>query len=722
MRYLLFIVVLFTFSIGLVAAQDAAQDAVIEFSDHPARVVTNINALNMRSSPAIEANNIVGRLQPGQQVHVLAREGAWQQVRREDGPTAWAHSDYLIDLPARQLGESRLFLLEDSLMDSPTLVHADLRHIGQHSYIYFAEHSRQSNWVNLNEVRAFAKAFDEHIYPETIALWDPDPKPSHEGDERIVILFTVGYKNNTGALAGLFHNRSNMPGELHPYSNRTGFIEMTWHNGIPPDVLHHVVAHELQHLTQHHFDIDEHSWVHEGFSVFNSAYLGYLEYQRYFAVAYLDLPNAQLNEFTDANCDYGSGFLLATYILEQLGLEALRDFVRRPENGLAALDVVLAERGGELDTESFFADFVLANYLLDPNLSGGRFGYQMLRPLDLPKPYVNGLITDFPTRIHESLSQYATEYYEIALPESDQAIQLELTLQFPDSPSLDGWLQLVQVVDGEVSLQRFRASEYRNQMMSATLQPNAEQAFLAISPFRTGARYITAAALYTIQIQRAGSDAASADYATFAPAETTDLADLATLTENTTPFQLAIEVSRVIHEYAKNNNRLLVQYKTAEIDQYVARVKELLAAGADLSKYSGEVLVTVLGKIKSPELLALLLDAGANPNTSGLHTFSPGEAQHINFTSSPLNYAVFYQDAESVQLLLAAGARVNTISWRASTLHLASIRGNIRIIELLLAAGADPNFKAAGGRTPTDFARQYGHHTAAQVLEAAAAN
>ena len=77
-----------------------------------------------------------------------------------------------------------------------------------------------------------------------------------------------------------------------------------------------------------------------------------MEYQRYFAVAYLDLPNAQLNEFTDANCDYGSGFLIATYILEQLGLTALQDFVKRPENGLAALDVVLAERGGELDTES----------------------------------------------------------------------------------------------------------------------------------------------------------------------------------------------------------------------------------------------------------------------------------------------------------------------------------------------------------------------------------
>ncbi len=43
-----------------------------EFTDHPARVVTNINALRVRSTPAIEAENIVGQLRPGQQVHVLS--------------------------------------------------------------------------------------------------------------------------------------------------------------------------------------------------------------------------------------------------------------------------------------------------------------------------------------------------------------------------------------------------------------------------------------------------------------------------------------------------------------------------------------------------------------------------------------------------------------------------------------------------------------------------
>ena len=82
----------------------------------------------------------------------------------------------------------------------------------------------------------------------------------------------------------------------------------------------------------------------------------------------------------------------------------------------------------------FFADFVLANYLLDPQLSDGRFGYQMLSPVGPSKTLCERPITDLSNRINEYLDQYATDYYEIALPESDQAIQLELTLQFPIHP------------------------------------------------------------------------------------------------------------------------------------------------------------------------------------------------------------------------------------------------------------------------------------------------
>ena len=713
MRYLLLLVVLLALSFSFVAAQDAAQDAVIEFSDHPARVVTNIDALRVRSSPAIEADNIVGRLQPGQQVHVLTRDGAWQQVRSENGLFGWSHSDYLIDLSPRQIGETRLFRIEDELTDTFVSVNADLRHIGQHSYIYVAEHPRQGKQANLGELRAFAKAFDEYIYPETYALWAPDPKPSHEGDERIVILFDVGYKR-ASILAGYYNRRVAMPGELHPYSNRTGFLEMTWHNDIGPRLLHSVTAHELQHLIQHHFDGDETSWVNEGLSVLTSAYLDYSEFERIVILPYQDQPYSQLNVSPELSCGYGPGFIFTTYILEQLGLEALRDFVRRPENSLAALDAVLAEHDSGLDTETFFADFVLANYLRDTQLGDGRFGYQLLRSPDLPKPYVRGQIIEIPTLIQESLPPYATDFYDFALPASDQPQQLELTLQFPNSAAQDGWLQLLQVVDGEVILQRYRASEYRNQMIHAELHPDAEHAFLAISPFRANARYLSAKQPYTLKIHLAGSEVVAADYATTESTLSLKPADPTKATEQRSPAYLAWLIRGTVDLLIENEHKIYAEGKTGE---YIARVEELIAAGAAINNSTGGSLLAKVVKYLRPntELLAVLLEGGANPNQGVSYTFSPGGAPGL-YSGTPLNYAVFFEAAAHVKLLLDAGATVNN-----SVLRLASIEGNTRIIQLLLAAKADSRINTKGIRAAADLARRFGHHAAAEVLEAAAA-
>ena len=223
-------------------------------------------------------------------------------------------------------------------------------------------------------------------------------------------------------------------------------------------------------------------------------------------LVYQDEPYSQLNVAPELTCGEAPSVLFTTYILEQLGLEALRDLVRRPENGLAALDALFAERGIGLDTETLFADFVLANYLRDTQLGDGRFGYHLFASLPIPKPYVRGRIVDLPTLMGESLPPYATDFYDFALPASDQPQPLELSLQFPHSAAQDGWLQFVQVVAGEVILQRFRASDHRNQMIPVTLQPDAEQAFLAISPFQANARHLTAEQPYTLQIHLAGSD------------------------------------------------------------------------------------------------------------------------------------------------------------------------------------------------------------------------
>ncbi len=718
MRYLLFLVVLLALSFGSSVAQDAAQDAVIEFSDHPARVVTNINALRMRSTPAIESDNIVGRLQPGQQVHVLTRDGAWQQVRREDGLVGWSHSDYLINLPPRQVGEKRLFRIHDEVVDTAVLVNAELRHIGKHSYIYVAEHPRQDILANLYELRAFAEVFDEYIYPETIALWAPDPKPSHEGDERIVILLSVGYQISSG-IAGIYHRRDAMPGELHPYGNRTGFLEIIWHRRVNPEFFDFVTAHELQHLIHHQFDSDEYSWVNEGLSVFTSGYVNFSVWDRFIIHNYQNQPFSQLNVAPELTCGEGPGLLFTTFILEQLGLEALRDFVRRPENGLVALDALFAERSSGLDTETFFADYVLANYLRNTELGDGRFGYQQFASLPVPKPYVRGRIIELPTLVQQSLPIYATDYYDFAISASDQPQQLELALQFPNSAAQDGWLQFVQVVAGEVILQRFRASDYRNQMIPAELHPDAEQAFLAISPFRADARYLTAKQPYTLKIHLAVSDVAAADYISIESSLSLNSAEPTKATEQRTPLQLSEEIDVILDHIIENRNSIRIENN---IGEYIAQVEELIAAGARIhGSFDGSFLVKVVKRIQSPELLSVFLESGADPNRSDNYSFSPGGAPG-SYSANPLNYAVFLGDSASLRLLIDAGATVDNSALLLAGTGGAMNYGGTRIINMLLADGTNSRITASGLRAAAEVARQRRHHAKAEILEAAAAN
>ena len=738
MRYLLFLVVLLALSISSVAAQDAAQETVIDFSDHPARIVSNINGLNMRSSPAIEADNIVGRLQPGQQVHVLTRDGAWQQVRSEDGLVGWSHSDYLINMQPRQLGETRLFRIKDEIADSSVLVNADLRHIGQHSYIYVAEHPRQDKQANLGELRAFAKAFDEYIYPETYALWDPDPKPNHEGDERIVILVGVGYEGYA-VLTGSYHSRGDMPGELYPNHNRIGFIfiEMSWRNDVSTRFLHIIAAHELQHLIQHHFDVDETSWVNEGLSVLTSAYLDYSEWDQSFIPPYQDQPYSQLYHTPYSPSGYGPGFLFTTYILEQLGLEALRAFAAHPARGFAGLDAVLANLGLDFDVDSFFADWALANYLFDDQLGDGEYGYPSLNHAYRQQPSCRDLITQLPAQFHSENNPYATEYYELPLPAggSSQKLDLELQLLLANPHPQDAWLQWVEVRDGQVDVQRFRASEFRGRTMKVTLHEGVEHAFIALSPFTPSNRNSTTLTRYTLSIlTREGgvswSDTKNTLCIPFDADSTTQLRAAAAALERMREERgTAVNSSSDATEpQSRPTNDKMIQAIRNHDEE---RVEQLLSLGADINgNFDGHTPVVYAVKLLNHSMVTRLLAAGADPDipTHYSASYAPPEQQgqgpFIVFGGGALLYAVFDKDIDLILLLLAAGADPN-LAYRhgRSALHLAAGMGHSEMVEILLDAGADP---ALGDntwnnpQTPADFARKFGHLAVAEMIEVAA--
>ena len=252
--------------------------------------------------------------------------------------------------------------------------------------------------------------------------------------------------------------------------------------------------------------------------------------------------------------------------------------------------------------------------------------------------------------------------------------------------------------------------------MSATLEPDAELAFIAISPFREDARHLNAAAPHNLKIRIAGSEVAESEYVTTASTTSVNTADAKKAIEHRSPTQLAMEIEATLDEIIGDSNGdiIIPEYTTGV---FIARVEELLAAGADISNSSGSNLLTkAVLYFKSPELISLLLEGGANPNR-GIGSFSVtfgGSRESI--PGSPLNYAVFFEDVASIELLLDAGAIVDNI-----VLQLAGVRGRLRIIELLLADGTNSIIDADGLRKAATTARQHGNYATAQMLEAAAA-
>lgn len=167
---------------------------------------------------------------------------------------------------------------------------------------------------------------------------------------------------------------------------------------------------------------------------------------------------------------------------------------------------------------------------------------------------------------------------------------------------------------------------------------------------------------------------------------------------------------------------------------YVECVKLLLAGGASVCAVSNRGRTALYLAESKPEIMAMLLAAGAPVN-------------HVdNLGCTPLSEVAQHEASEKncacMRMLIAAGADVNyhnslhgspAIYWTASiyrkplglmkillqagadpnlcgedgytTLHHAAEECNAEAVRLLLATGADPTLKDDQGRTPRDYAR-----------------
>lgn len=187
--------------------------------------------------------------------------------------------------------------------------------------------------------------------------------------------------------------------------------------------------------------------------------------------------------------------------------------------------------------------------------------------------------------------------------------------------------------------------------------------------------------------------------------------------------------------------RTLTALHYAAAEGHADVVRALLERGADANNTAlgGVTPLFVAAAGGHAEVVALLLDSGARPD--GRTPWNPlrvaaseghprvveallsGGASPEGHNVPPLMAAAAAGSIESMELLVAAGAKVNrvTLDDFSSALTVAAAQGQVAAVEWLVSHGADLHHDDAHGRTALRLAEENGHPNVADVLRRAGA-
>ena len=325
------------------------------------------------------------------------------------------------------LGTTREFNVIDTQTNTTSRITAELVSVGNYAYVWV----EQPITLDVKAVDSFLLRFDTDIYPRVRELWGNEPNPGIDGESRLYILFT---RFINPQVDGYFTSQHIYPVDISAGSNEHEMIIFNlnlFQNAIEGNRLLSRSAHEFQHMVRHNIDGNESAWVDEGFSVITETLLGFSSNVE-MASAFLQAPDTQLNNWTNATRNYGASLMFMGYFYERFGLQGLQLVSAQPRDGLDGVDLALYELGYN-GVDSFFADWVLANILQRPDIGlGYRDWSTWWGALPTATPLM--VIDTLPFSISNQAPQYSTHYYDLV--NLNGATQLHITLQKPAEASL----------------------------------------------------------------------------------------------------------------------------------------------------------------------------------------------------------------------------------------------------------------------------------------------
>jgi immune inhibitor A len=304
--------------------------------------------------------------------------------------------------PDYAVGTVRTFKVHDDDSQETYLIEAELRYKTDHLYMWVEKGVE----IALSRLQEAADTFENQIYPANRAFFGSEWTPGVDGDPHLSIL----HARRIGAgVAGYYWSADEYPAEVRPDSNQMEMFYINADNANVGSAFYlGTLAHEFQHMIHWYNDRNEETWLNEGMSELASLINGFDPGGSDYAWS-LE-PDTQLNTWSDdgsRSAHYGGAFLFAAYLLDRFGESLTQAVVAHPANGIRSIDAVLDDDDSGLTFGDVFADWVVANYLDDPALGDGRYGYELI---DIAQPQLDEEHQRYPVERFTQVVPYGVDY------------------------------------------------------------------------------------------------------------------------------------------------------------------------------------------------------------------------------------------------------------------------------------------------------------------------
>ena len=361
--------------------------------------------------------------------------------------------DARLGSPAYKVGDERDFYAVNILNNIQYSLTASLRAVSDRAYI-FVENDRS---VAADKIKALLTSFDG-IY-QGIADSFGSPPDSIDGDSRIYLLImdiAGGAQGNGARVVGYFspinqYSNAQLPVWINRRSNEVEMLYIDYRAlNAPANIAESIVAHEFMHLVEWAYDPAESIWVSEGLAVYAEAMLGYEVESR--ISAFEKNPDTPLLDWSGSIEDYGAAYLFFAYVSERLGgTPTIASIVKHREQDTEGIELALAGQGKDISFDRIFSDWVVANYLDDPEPNGGIYGYSTF---DI---HLTPSVVEFQypiDRKESSLKPWTAQYTEFKKGQND-------TLNLTVHDNSDDYIvaQVIEIGDDGINVSSFKSSD-----------------------------------------------------------------------------------------------------------------------------------------------------------------------------------------------------------------------------------------------------------------------